>query len=546
MFRNALAVAVRPTTTTARTTLRARRNLDSTTRAVSSTPTAFAKVGSSKTRSGVKKSMAERPSDVPDDINAPGEAKPLLTEQTFEPIVNDMRTSEGPHSTSSTPPTTATSEVPSSSSSSTTSTPPNQIPEEPYQIPDRPDLTKLPSLDFGLEEPVKEAPKIESPSGSQDGPSGSRTGARAKPSLSSIEQRRRNFTRFMLLGGLAGSGVGAYYLATKDDETKFGEAEAIGAWEKFKNNFTGLLDTFNKPAFEKLLPDPLPAPHQRSYTLLVDLEDMLVHSAWDRQGGWRTAKRPGADYFLAYLSQFYEVVLFTSQPLYTALPVADKLDPFQAYLPYKLFRESTRYIKGKVVKDLSYLNRDLSKVVLLDTNPDHASLQPENAIIIPKWDGTPGDKGLVDMIPFLESIGIFAPPDVRPILKAYEGKNIPVEYAKREAERKQAAIEEWERDHGGAGRGAGAGWLGRALGGLSGQQSVAKPTQPMTYLEQKRAQAQAMYREEQEYWRKNADEIKRLMEEDRQKQLADQKGTLMSWMTGKPSPDAQAPGQPSA
>jgi import inner membrane translocase subunit TIM50 len=262
MFRNALAVAVRPTTTTARTTLRARRNFDSTTRAVSSTPTAFAKVGSSKTRSGVKKSMAERPSDVPDDIDAPGEAKPLPTEQTFEPIVNDMRTSEGPHvvdssasldsttsttgktqeSTSSTPPTTATSEVPSSSSSSTTSTPPNQIPEEPYQIPDRPDLTKLPSLDFGLEEPVKEAPKIESPSGSQDGPSGSRTGARAKPSLSSIEQRRRNFTRFMLLGGLAGSGVGAYYLATKDDETKFGEAEAIGAWEKFKNNFTGLLD----------------------------------------------------------------------------------------------------------------------------------------------------------------------------------------------------------------------------------------------------------------------------------------------------------------
>lgn len=77
---------------------------------------------------------------------------------------------------------------------------------------------------------------------------------------------------------------------------------------------------------------------------------------------------------MAYLSQFYEVVLFTSQPLYvsasgtesgieetsltrldsirkqTALPVADKLDPFQAYLPYKLFRESTRYIKGKVVK----------------------------------------------------------------------------------------------------------------------------------------------------------------------------------------------------
>jgi hypothetical protein len=38
---------------------------------------------------------------------------------------------------------------------------------------------------------------------------------------------------------------------------------------------------FNKPAFKTLLPDPLPAPHQRPYTLLVDLEGMLVTSTWD-------------------------------------------------------------------------------------------------------------------------------------------------------------------------------------------------------------------------------------------------------------------------
>lgn len=38
---------------------------------------------------------------------------------------------------------------------------------------------------------------------------------------------------------------------------------------------------FNKPAFDKLLPDPLPAPHQRPYTLLVDLDGMFVASSWD-------------------------------------------------------------------------------------------------------------------------------------------------------------------------------------------------------------------------------------------------------------------------
>ena len=35
--------------------------------------------------------------------------------------------------------------------------------------------------------------------------------------------------------------------------------------------------------------------------------------SFQRQHGWRTAKRPGVDYFLAYLSQFYEVVIFTTQ-----------------------------------------------------------------------------------------------------------------------------------------------------------------------------------------------------------------------------------------
>lgn len=32
------------------------------------------------------------------------------------------------------------------------------------------------------------------------------------------------------------------------------------------------------------------------------------------------------------------------------MPVAEKLDPFTAYLPYRLYRESTRYVDGKVVK----------------------------------------------------------------------------------------------------------------------------------------------------------------------------------------------------
>lgn len=86
----------------------------------------------------------------------------------------------------------------------------------------------------------------------------------------------------------------------------------------------------------------------------------------------------------------------------TAMPILEKLDPYTFYISYKLFRESTRSLNGTVTKDLNYLNRDLSKVIILDAHPEHVSLQPNNAIVLPKWDGDPRDKGLVAMIPFLE------------------------------------------------------------------------------------------------------------------------------------------------
>jgi import inner membrane translocase subunit TIM50 len=55
---------------------------------------------------------------------------------------------------------------------------------------------------------------------------------------------------------------------------------------------------------------------------------------------------------------------------------------------------------------------------------------------------------------------------VRPILKAYEGKNIPVEYAKKEADAKRVAVEEWERQHP-ASAYSGANALRGMFGGLS-------------------------------------------------------------------------------
>lgn len=65
---------------------------------------------------------------------------------------------------------------------------------------------------------------------------------------------------------------------------------------------------------------------------------------------------------------------------------------------------------------------------------------------MPKWKGDPSDKGLVAMIPFLEYLAMMSqtgtPIDVRTVLKSMEGKDIPVEYARREAKLR----EQFQRD----------------------------------------------------------------------------------------------------
>jgi len=108
------------------------------------------------------------------------------------------------------------------------------------------------------------------------------------------------------------------------------------------------LDYYREPAFEKLLPDPDPM-FERPYTLCISLEDMLLHSEWTREHGWRVAKRPGVDYFLRYLSQYYELVLFTTVPFQMGDPLVRKLDPFR-FIVWPLFREATKYKNGEIVK----------------------------------------------------------------------------------------------------------------------------------------------------------------------------------------------------
>ncbi|KAI0046454.1 HAD-like protein [Auriscalpium vulgare] len=319
-----------------------------------------------------------------------------------------------------------------------------------------------------------------------------------------------------------GVGAGAVWLGREWTDDELAEKRMLRdsapatRWGRTAERFTSMFDYFSKPIWPELLPPPLPAPHQKPYTLLVSLDDLLVTSTWDRQHGWRTAKRPGVDYFLAYLSQFFEVVIFTTQHHYTAIPILEKLDPYNFFITYKLFRDATRASEGGPVKDLSYLNRPLDKVLIIDAHAEHVASHPENAIVVKPWKGTKeNDRGLIDLIPFLESIGIYKPPDVRSVLKSYEGKDIPKEYAIKEAEHKKVFIEQWRARGGGKGLSSG----GFTISSLFSSGPEKAAPLPLTYLEAKRKEAQSVYLEEKKYIEEHKAEFEKLIEADRQAQM---------------------------
>ncbi|KAK2513767.1 hypothetical protein Q9966_016024 [Columba livia] len=146
-----------------------------------------------------------------------------------------------------------------------------------------------------------------------------------------------------------------------------------------------------EPTSPKLLPDPLRDPYyQPPYTLVIELTDVLLHPEWSLVTGWRFKKRPGIESLLQQLAPLYEIVVFTSETGMTAFPLIDSIDP-HGFVSYRLFRDATRYMDGHHVKDISCLNRDPAKVVVVDCRRESFRLQPFNGLALPRWDGGSDD-----------------------------------------------------------------------------------------------------------------------------------------------------------
>jgi len=238
-------------------------------------------------------------------------------------------------------------------------------------------------------------------SSSTVGTASTTTTAASRPSTSKPMDPRVFYS--LVLG--VPTAVLAWGIADEDSPpAKF--AEMIGLTGQIESVAIG----FKKPANEKLLPDwgmmpNVPQNMEPPHTLVLDLENTLVNSTWDRKHGWRFAKRPGVDKFLSEMAQYYEIVLYSPSVDGVADPVVTLLDP-KGCIMHRLYRESCYYQNGVYMKDLSSLNRNTNKIVLLDDDDKAGALNPDNLIRVKPYDDPKDrdDKTLERITPFLIEI----------------------------------------------------------------------------------------------------------------------------------------------
>jgi len=202
-------------------------------------------------------------------------------------------------------------------------------------------------------------------------------------------------------------------------------------------------EMIQEPIRPKLLPDPLTEPYfQPPYTLVLEMTGLLVHPDWTYRTGWRFKKRPQVEHFLQQVTTpLFEIVIFTNEHAMTAYGIIDNLDP-NGYIMYRLFRDSTNYKDGVHHKDISHLNRDPKRVVVIDWDEKATALQPENALKgVERWTGDDGDKALMDLAAFLRALAYSGVDDVRTVLAHYNQQENPLAVFKEN----QRRLEEQQR-----------------------------------------------------------------------------------------------------
>ena len=161
----------------------------------------------------------------------------------------------------------------------------------------------------------------------------------------------------------------------------------------------------NNSIFSPIPPPYLKTKSIKKYTLVLDLDETLVNFKIKKGREGFVRLRPFLFGFLEEVSQFYELIIFTSATEAYANSVIEAIEHDKKYFDYIFYRQHTIIVGNDFVKDLTRIGRPLNSTIIIDNMPQNFRFQKENGITIkPFWGQDSNDKTLYDLMPILLDI----------------------------------------------------------------------------------------------------------------------------------------------
>jgi Dullard-like phosphatase family protein len=175
----------------------------------------------------------------------------------------------------------------------------------------------------------------------------------------------------------------------------------------------------------------LEAPTLNKKTLILDLDETLIHSDLDNRLGSHDHVisfkyedeeiqipinfRPGLMDFLRAVTENFEVIIFTASKKEYADVILNYIDPENKIFAKRLYRESCINIENKIyIKDLRIFNRKMEDMIIVDNSLYSFSNQLSNGILINSFYNDREDQELANLLNYLQQY-IHGSPDVRSV-----------------------------------------------------------------------------------------------------------------------------------
>lgn len=189
------------------------------------------------------------------------------------------------------------------------------------------------------------------------------------------------------------------------------QSQEIGEEQPSKPSFfQSLWSYFFKPKEVATYPPNFPPPPiENKKTLILDLDETLIHSSdfpphpkveafKIGEPPYYVFKRPGLDDFLRKYSKKFDIFIFTSAYQCYADPIINAICPYLDE-QHRLYRNSCTIDNNEIHKDLNAFKRRPTDFILVEDNFNLKKYWPKNTIIVQRWQGIPHDTTLINWLP---------------------------------------------------------------------------------------------------------------------------------------------------